>query len=90
MQYKKGDVIKVWSLQSFFQGGFLNGVEGIVTQDQGIGNSVLITVPRKIDGKVKLDYSYEVYPEQLKFIHRAKKKDIINEFTALVAKLKGA
>lgn len=63
--FKKGDVVKVYSLQSFFHGGFINGEEGIVSQDQNSG-SVLVAVKRKIDGKYKIDSFYEVYPEQLR------------------------
>ena len=69
--YKQGDVVKVWSMQSFFGGGFLNGAIAIVRQNQ-IGNTVLLIVSRRIELKImnskkrnisihSLDTSYEVY-----------------------------
>ena len=84
-KYKAGDVVKVWSLQSFHGGGFLDGVEGIVKQDQ-IGSSVLVAVVRKIDGKDRVDPSYEVYEQQLELVHRPKKA--INDLQELINKLK--
>ena len=67
MIYKKGDVVGVYSLQSFHNGGFLRGARGVVHQDQhGESGSVLVEVIRNIGGKMKLDKSYEVYPEQLR------------------------
>jgi len=71
MVYKKGDIVKVWSLQSFHGGGFLDGVQGIVYQDQ-IGSSVLVSVVRVINGNLETDPSYEVYSKQLEFIERPK------------------
>ncbi len=63
-KYKKGDVVKVWSLQSFFGGGFLKGEKAIVRQNQ-TGDSVIICVVRNIEGEYKVDTSYEVYDKQL-------------------------
>ena len=62
--YKKGDRVKVWSLQSFFHGGFLKGEPAVVKQDQ-TGDSVIVAVVRNIGGVYKLDESYEVYDKQL-------------------------
>lgn len=33
-KFKRGDIVKVWSLQSFHGGGFIDGRKGIVGQDQ--------------------------------------------------------
>jgi len=63
MKYKKGDRVKVWSLQSWDDGGFLKGADAIVVQNQ-ISDSVLLAVVRNRKGTYKLDKSYEVYPEQ--------------------------
>jgi len=62
--YKTGDKVRVYSLQSFHGGGFINGRLGIVFQDQLPKGSVLVSVERNN----KLDKSYEVYPEQLRRI----------------------
>ncbi len=70
IKYETGDKVKVYSLQSFFDGGFINGTEGAVKQDQLDGGSVLVSVKRKIDGEYKIDSSYEVYPEQLRLIKK--------------------
>ena len=66
-KYKKGDVVKVWSLQSFFGGGFLKGEKAIVRQNQ-TGDSVIVCVVRKIEGEYKVDTSYEVYDKQLELV----------------------
>ena len=87
MKYKKGDVVKVYSLQSFFGGGFINGTEGIVSQDQNSG-SVLVAVKRKRDGEDEIDPTYEVYPEQLRMVKKATKKTLIEDFEKLIAVLK--
>lgn len=69
MTYKKGDLVKVWSLQSFFHGGFLNGEIGVVYQNQRERDSVLVTVTRNMGSlEYRLDYSYEVYDKQLELI----------------------
>ena len=62
-RYKKGDIVKVWSLQSFFEGGFIKGRKATVMQDQ-IGSSIIVAVKRKINGKMVIDPSYEVYAKQ--------------------------
>ena len=62
--YKKGDLVRVWSLQSFSHGGFLKGAKAVVRQNQ-TGDSVIICVVRNIGGEYKVDTSYEVYAEQL-------------------------
>ncbi len=84
MKYYKGDRVKVFSLQSFSSGGFINGTYGTVTQDQGEGGSVIVSVRRKIEGEYKIDRYYEVYPEQLRMV-KAKKKDkpVKNRFEIL-------
>src|SRR5574344_790693 len=66
--YRKGDLVKVWSLQSFNHGGFLNGDIGIVRQNQLLNGSVLIIVSRKYNGKTMLNTNYEVYDKQLELI----------------------
>lgn len=65
--YKRGDIVKVWSLQSFSNGGFLNGEIAIVRQDQ-TGSSVLLIVSRNIKGTYMLDLSYEVYTKQVELV----------------------
>lgn len=63
--YKKGDRVKVWSLQSWHHGGFLCGEPAVVKQDQqGSDRSVILAVVRNFDGVYKLDTSYEVYAKQ--------------------------
>jgi hypothetical protein len=67
---KKGELVKVWSLQSFFGGGFLNGETAEVRQDQN-GDSVILRVKRKgNDGEYFIDESYEVYRRQCKRIKK--------------------
>jgi len=68
MKFKKGDRVKVWSLQSFSHGGFLKGEPAFVKQDQGDGDSVILCVVRKINGEYKVDESYEVYDRQCELI----------------------
>ena len=75
MKFKKGDRVKVWSLQSFRGGGFLNGEPAFVKQDQGDGDSVILCVVRTTDGEHKLDKSYEVYAKQCELVNENKKKD---------------
>lgn len=92
MLYKRGDVVKVWSLQSFDGGGFLEGEEGVVFQDQSVGGSVFVTVKRRFDGEDKIDPDYEVYSEQLRLVHKASERShiefsksigLINDFSKL-------
>ena len=87
-KYKTGDVVKVWSLQSFHGGGFINGEEGIVSQNQ-TGDSVLVAIKRKIDSTYKIDPSYEVYEQQLKLVRRPKKGEKVAEFLVWLNTLKG-
>lgn len=68
--FLRGDIVKVWSLQSFHHGGFLKGVTAIVRQNQHDGSSILLIVPRKISGIRMLDTSYEVYEQQIKLIEK--------------------
>ena len=70
--FKKGDRVKVWSLQSFSNGGFLNGAPAIVRQSQ-TGESVILCVVRNFGGEYKLDKSYEVYAKQCELIKEAPK-----------------
>lgn len=89
MSYKKGDLVEVYSLQSFHGGGFLNGELGIVSQDQRCGGSVLVTVKRKNEkGDLFVDTSYEVYPEQLKKV-KGSKRSYVEEFELFVRKVRG-
>ncbi len=74
-RFKKGDIVKVWSLQSFNCGGFLKGKEGVVYQDQNEGGSVLVSVVRNFNGENKIDPTYEVYDRQLEFIREGEKTD---------------
>jgi hypothetical protein len=84
-KYKEGDIVKVWSLQSFTGGGFLNGTEGIVKQDQ-TGDSVLVSVARTFNGKKRVDPAYEVYEKQLELVHRPKR--VPANLRELILKLK--
>ncbi len=79
--YRKGDVVKVYSLQSFHGGGFLDGEKGIVAQDQMRGK-------RNFMGKMKLDPSYEVYPQQLRLIKKVDtNKTLLEKFAGLMEEL---
>ena len=62
--YKKNDIVLVYSLQSFFAGGFLNGEPAIVKQNQ-TGKSVIVMVIRNFNMQFLLDTSYEIYEKQL-------------------------
>jgi hypothetical protein len=74
MKFKKGDRVRVWSLQSFSGGGFLNGEPAVVRQSQfQEGDSVILAVVRKKDGVYKLDKSYEVYAKQCELLEEAPK-----------------
>lgn len=94
-RFKRGDIVKVWSLQSFHGGGFIDGKKGIVRQDQ-TGNSVLVIVRRKVNiGKQyphnnSLDSSYEVYARQLDLVQKATTESVKNveEFLDLNQKLR--
>lgn len=93
--FKRGDIVKIWSLQSFHGGGFIDGKKGIVRQDQ-TGNSVLVIVHRKVNiGKPYphnniIDSSYEVYPRQLELVEKATPESIKNvqEFLELNQKVR--
>lgn len=66
-RYMAGDLVLVWSLQSFHDGGFLCGAPGFVTQGNDDNeDSIMVAVCRKIRGEMKLDDAYEVYPQQVK------------------------
>lgn len=71
---KKGDRVKVWSLQSWNNGGFLNGEEAVVRQTQR-GDSVVLMVPRNFGGTYKVDESYEVYARQCELISSHEEDD---------------
>lgn len=85
MTLKKGDIVKVWSLQSFHGGGFLKGSIALVRQDQ-TGDSVLLIVNRK----PFLDISYEVYDKQTELIKKATDSTIkmIDDFLNLNQKFR--
>jgi len=86
-----GDVVKVWSLQSFSDGGFLKGATAIVTQDQHTdASSVLLTVKRKIKGECMLDQSYEVYTQQTELVSSAtpESKENMKWFKELQSKIR--
>ncbi len=87
MEYKKGDIVRVYSLQSFHHGGFINGTEGIVVKDQGDSNGVVVAVERNFDGKHKIDSHYEVYAEQLQLVCNAG-EERIHEFNKLIKAIK--
>lgn len=70
---KKGQRVRVWSLQSFSQGGFLNGEPGFIRQDQYCG-SVFVTLIRNFEGVDTIDECYEVYPQQIKKVKKKKWK----------------
>ena len=74
MKFKKGDRVKVWSLQSFNHGGFLKGEPAFVKYDQD-GDSVILCVVRRIDGEYKVDTSYEVYDRQCELLKENLKFD---------------
>ena len=68
--YKKNDIVLVYSLQSFFAGGFLNGEPAIVRQNQ-TGKSVIVMVVRNFNTQFLLDTSYEIYEKQLEPFYSA-------------------
>lgn len=80
--YLRGDLVKVWSLQSFYGGGFIKGKLARVTQSVGSqkGGSVLLIVERKININGKsfdgIDLSYEVYCQQTEFIRHGTKEEL--------------
>jgi hypothetical protein len=92
--FKAGDKVKVWSLQSWSGGGFLNGKEAIVRQDQGSVDSVLLIVDRMIGGREQTDHAYEVYARQCELIEPGviREKDaisiVIDIFEKLIKELK--
>jgi len=90
--FKKGDIVKVYSLQSFHGGGFINGTQGIVYQDQLEENdSVLVSVERKNEkGKDSIDHSYEVYAEQLRLVKKVEDipKNLITKLHLLLDEIK--
>ncbi len=67
---KKGQRVLVWSLQSFSGGGFLCGEPAFVSQSDTDGGSVLLSVMRKINGRVTVDNNYEVYRQQLRIVDK--------------------
>jgi hypothetical protein len=92
--FKAGDKVRVWSLQSWSGGGFLNGKEAVVRQDQGSGDSVLLIVNRMIGGSEQTDHAYEVYAKQCELVEPGvnREKDaisiLIDIFEKLISELK--
>ncbi len=75
-QFKTGDRVAVYSLQSFYGPGFYRGHHATVKQDQIPGGSVLVLLdPYRLGSGEKADVSksYEVYPEQLRRLKRKKR-----------------
>ena len=72
-KFKKGDIVKVWSLQSFSGGGFLNGEHAFVRQSQK-GDSVILCVVRKSNDGYALDKAYEVYAKQCELVTESNNK----------------
>ena len=72
MDFLKDDVVRVWSLQSFSGGGFLNGVDAIVRQDQ-LGDSVILRLVRNQGGQQAVDNAYEVYARQCELVKRLRR-----------------
>lgn len=85
VKYKRGDVVKVWSLQSS-DDGFINGKPAIVGFDQScdVVSLIVTTKPNadKIDpyyvGMDILDTRYEVYQQQTKLIKVANGDDRVD------------
>lgn len=76
-KFVKGDIVRVWNLQSFYGGGFLDGVRAVVRQTQTgdssiTSGSVILSVVRNINGVYKIDESYEVYARQCELVEGAK------------------
>lgn len=100
--FKRGDVVKVWSLQSFNGGGFLDGETAIVRQDQGASaRSVLLIVTRNLKTSINrdrwkhslhyaLDTSYEVYDKQIELIKKTDdaNTEMVKEFLDLNQKIR--
>jgi len=89
--YEMGDVVKIWSLQSFFHGGFLKGQIGIVFQDQhSEDGSVLVSVLRNIGGDQMIDSSYEIYNQQVQLVQKTDetRKENVKWFKNLLSELR--
>lgn len=84
--FNKGDEVRVWSLQSFVGGGFLDGAPAVVRQGQDvITDSVLVAVYRKgKDGNDFLDMNYEVYAKQLEPIPSALMAGNLDEYLSKI------
>ncbi len=80
----RGDLVRVWSFQSFFDGGFINGRLARVKQNVTAepNTSVILIVERKISKNDKsnsfngIDVSYEVYCQQIEFIRHGTEEEI--------------
>lgn len=87
-KFLEGDIVMVFSLQSFFHGGFVRSI-GIVRQDQGDNdNSVIVCTARNILGEIRMDYSYEVYQEQLQYAVIPTYNKLLKKSAKLLKKLK--
>ena len=87
--YKKGDIVKVWSLQSFSNGGFLKGVYAVVRQDQLKNkdkDSLMLILERNFSGEYHIDPSYEVYSQQVQIVRKAIPEHVTktNDFLFLI------
>lgn len=92
--FEKGDHVRVWSLQSFHGGGFLDGEDALVRQDQH-GRSVILIVARKFpsftDESIRgIDSSYEVYAQQIQLVRKGTQEDRtkVDDFLAINLKIR--
>ena len=94
-KFEKGDHVKVWSMQSFNGGGFLEGEPALVRQDQH-GRSVILIVTRKLPSFTEtgsiagIDSSYEVYLKQVELVKKGDEGDRsrVDEFLAINLKIR--
>lgn len=91
--YKMGDVVKVWSLQSFNGGGFLKGRIAVVfqdTRDSKEEQSVLLIVDRKNKSINMLDSTYEVYTRQTELVKKAtpEMRENVQWFKSLLSQIR--
>ncbi len=95
-KFKRGDIVKVWSLQSFHGGGFLKGKKALVRQNQ-TSDAVQVIVPRKVklegikESVTCLDTSYEIYARQVDLVEEttSERTKMVEEFLKLNQTIRG-
>lgn len=98
IHYGAGDIVKVWSFQSFSNSSSLNGELAIVREDQSSKSVLLIVAlkpnPKRVNpcfaGCYALDICYEVYQRQIELVQKATKanKKNVKDFLQLNYKIR--